>query len=305
MNDMKKILLCTDGSAYSQVCYEYAAWLAQTMGLEIEGEGGAGSTRISNCLVEVLYVTDKRAEKAVQSSDFSGNIGIDSYQKLLRELVNLEAAKAKINHERAEIILQEAKAFFSDRGITQVKLTHETGFLVDLFHKLEEESDIVVLGKRGEHANFATEHLGANVERIVRSSKKPCLVTPKEFQPVNRVAFAYDGGDSCKKALDYLVNLTALQDLELHIISVVTKNEEKTRNNLEDAANKFKKAGFSPTCEILIGNPELEIEKYIEKNYVDLLVMGAYGHSRIRHLVIGSTTAQMLRISHIPICLFR
>ncbi len=32
--------------------------------------------------------------------------------------------------------------------------------------------------------------------------------------------------------------------------------------------------------------------------------MGAYGHHRIRHLVIGSTTAQMLRRCHIPILLF-
>ncbi len=191
---MKKILLCTDGSAYSQVSYEYAAWLANKMDFEIE----------------VLYVTDKRAEKAVQSPDFSGNIGIDSYQQLLKELVDIEAAKAKINHQRAKIILQEAKTFFSDRNISSVKLTHETGFLVDLFHELEGESDLIILGKRGEHANFASEHLGANMERIVRSSKKPCLVTPKQFQAIDRVALAYDGGKSCQKALDYLVHLTAL-----------------------------------------------------------------------------------------------
>lgn len=286
---MKKILLCTDGSAYSQVSYEYAAWLANTMDFEIE----------------VLYVTDERAEKAIQSPDFSGNIGIDSYQQLLKELVNIEATKARVNHERAKIILEEAKTFFSDRNINHVKLTHETGFLVDLFHELEKESDLIILGKRGEHASYATEHLGANIERIVRSSKKPCLVTPKEFQPVNRVVLAYDGGNSCQKALDYLINLTAFQDWELHIISVATKDKAKTQNDLENAVNRLKDAGFAPVWEMLTGNPEIEIEKYIEEKYVDLLVIGAYGHSRIRHLVIGSTTAQILRSSHIPVCLFR
>ena len=286
---MRKILLCTDGSAYSQVSYEYAAWLAKKMDFAIE----------------VLYVTDRRAEKAVQNPDFSGNIGIDSYQQLLKELVNIEASRAKINHDRAKIILQEAKAFFSDRNIDRVKLTHETGFLVDLFHKLEEDSDLVILGKRGEHADFATEHLGANMERIVRSSKKPCLVTPREFQPVHRVLLAYDGGESCQRALDYLAKLPAFKGLELHIICVTTKNEAKTREMLEEVEHKAKMAGFNPKCQVLLGDTESEVEKYVEEQYIDLLLMGAYGHNRIRHLIIGSTTAQMLRSSHIPVCLFR
>jgi nucleotide-binding universal stress UspA family protein len=47
------------------------------------------------------------------------------------------------------------------------------------------------------------------------------------------------------------------------------------------------------------------IASYVEDKDISLLVMGAYGHNRIRHLVIGSTTAQMLRSSHIPVLLFR
>jgi len=33
--------------------------------------------------------------------------------------------------------------------------------------------------------------------------------------------------------------------------------------------------------------------------------MGAYGHSRIRNLVIGSTTTEMLRSCTVPVMLFR
>lgn len=286
---MKKILLCTDGSAYAQVSYEYAAWLAQSMSFSIE----------------VLYVTDLRGEQAVQTSDFSGNIGIDSYQQLLNQLVELEAARAKVNHQRAKIILQEAKQFFSDRDIHGVKLTHETGFLVDLFHKLEGDSDLVILGKRGEHANFATEHLGANMERIVRSSHKPCLVTPREFKPIQRILLAYDGSKSCQKAVDYLAKMSAFRDLELHIICVATHGEENARKNLEAASAIVKASDFNPICEVLQGEPEPEMEKYVEQKNIDLLLMGAYGHSRIRHLVIGSTTAQMLRSCNIPVFLFR
>jgi nucleotide-binding universal stress UspA family protein len=286
---MKKILLCTDGSAYSQVSYEYAAWLAQ-------------QTDIS---IEVLYVTDSRGEQVVGTSDFSGNIGIDSYQQLLNELVEIEANKAKINHKRAKIILQEARHFFDDRQIQNIKLTHETGFLVDLFHELEQDSDLIILGKRGENANFATEHLGANMERIVRSSHKPCLVTPREFQPIKRILLAYDGGKSCQKAIKYLSQSPVFRGLDLHIITVDTGNTEKANRNLSFAQKIMEQVGFNPTLQLLTGNPETEIEKYVADNNIDFLIMGAYGHSRIRHLIIGSTTAQMLRNSHIPVLLFR
>ena len=246
---MKKILLCTDGSAYARVSYEYAAWLAQRKSFAIE----------------VLYVTDRRGEQAVQAPDFSGSIGINSYQQLLIELVELEAARAKVNHQRAKIILQEAQKFFSERGIDTVKLTHETGFLVDLFHKLEGDSDLIILGKRGENANFATEHLGANMERIVRSSHKPCLVTPREFKPINRILLAYDGSKSCQKAVNYLAKSSAFSNLELHIIYVATRGEKAAIENLETASAIVKTAGFNPICEVLQGNPEPEMEKYVEQ----------------------------------------
>ena len=286
---MKKILLCTDGSAYSQVSYEYAAWLAQRL----------------NGTIEVLYVTDKRGEQAAQTADFSGSIGINSYQQLLQELVEVESAKAKINHQRAKIILHGAKQFLSDRRVDNIKLTHETGFLVDLFHELERDNDLIILGKRGENANFADEHLGANMERIVRSSHKPCLVTPRQFQPVNRVLLAYDGGKSCQRAIQYLTQSAAFQDLELHIITVDTGNTEKAQQRLESARKIIETTQLNPVIQLLSGNAEAEIEQYIAGKNIDLLIMGAYGHNRIRHLIIGSTTAQMLRNSHLPVLLFR
>lgn len=286
---MRKILLCTDGSAYARVGYEYVAWLATKMPVEIE----------------VLYVTDTRKKQAVQNPDFSGSIGIDSYQNLLAQLVEVEAKKAKLDHKRAKIILKTAAEFFGDRGIDSVKLTHETGCLVDLFHKFEADTDLVVLGKRGETADFASEHLGANMERIVRSSQKPCLVTPREFQPINRVLLAYDGSESCQKAARYLAELAAFRDLELHIVTVATHGDERAVKHLASAEEVVKIGGFQPRCQLLHGEPEAEIEKYLAANQIDFLIMGAYGHNRIRHLIIGSTTAEMLRRSHLPILMFR
>ncbi|WP_016952431.1 universal stress protein [Anabaena sp. PCC 7108] len=287
---MKRILVCTDGSCFSQSSYQYAAWLAPRL----------------QASIEVLFVSDIRAQKAVSTGDFSATLGIDASRELLNQLVDLEHEKARINHHKAQLTLQAAAQFFTKQGISEVKLTHHTGFLVDSFHEFEAQADLVILGKRGENAEFASGHLGANVERVLRSSSKPSFVTSRNYQPINRILLADDGGKSCQKALEFLITSPAFKGLELHLLTVAKKpGDEAAQAYLKTAEHQVKAGGFIPICQLIQGNPEQEIARYVEAQNINLLIMGAYGHSRIRHLVIGSTTAQILRGSHIPVLLFR
>ncbi len=287
---MKRILLCTDGSSFSQSSYQYAAWLAPRL----------------NAAIEVLYVSDIRTQKTAGTGDWSGSIGIDASKELLNKLVELEHEKAKLNHHKAKFILQNAEHFFATYNISDVKFTHHTGFLVDSLHEFEAQADLIMLGKRGENAEFASGHLGANLERVVRSSHKPCFVTSRNFQPITKILLAYDGGKSCQKALQFLIESPTFKDMELHLLTVAKKQpDEGAMSDLQTAEMKARTAGFVPICQIMHGEPEKIIASYVEKQNINLLIMGAYGHNRIRHLVIGSTTAQMLRSSHIPVLLFR
>ncbi|MGH7999071.1 MAG: universal stress protein [Brasilonema sp.] len=287
---MKRILLCTDGSSFSEGSYHYAAWLAPRL----------------SAAIEVLYVTDIRTQKVATTGDWSGSLGIDASKELLNKLVDLEHEKAKLNHHKAKLILQNAEHFFTANGVSNVKFTNHTGFLVDSLHEFEVHADLIILGKRGENAEFASRHLGANLERVVRFSHKPCLVTSRNFQPIGKILLAYDDGKSCQKALQFLVESTAFKDMELHLLTVAKKQgDEGAMSQLQSAEVKARAGGFVPTCQILHGEPEQVIANYVEKQDINLLIMGAYGHNRIRHLIIGSTTAQMLRSSHIPVLLFR
>jgi nucleotide-binding universal stress UspA family protein len=87
----------------------------------------------------------------------------------------------------------------------------------------------------------------------------------------------------------------------------VTKNETYSRaeNRINEARQILKTPGFNIISTIREGEAEEVINKYITEQNISLLLMGAYGHSRIRHLVIGSTTVQLLRSSNIPVLLFR
>lgn len=286
---MKRILVCTDGSIFSQSSYRYTAWLAHRL--------DAG--------VDILHVTDIRSQKAVSTDNLSGTLGLDTSRDLLEKIVELEHEKARIAHQQSKLILEDAARFFSSEGIA-FNTIHETGFLVDIFHEFESKADAIVLGKRGDHAEFASGHLGSNIERIVRSSHKPCWISSREFQPIERLLLAYDGSPSSQKMLQFIMDSPAFKGLELHILKVAKKSDDATAiSRLKEAEQKSRSAGFEPVCNLLLGHPEAVIGKYIEENQISLLLMGAYGHSRIRHLIVGSTTIQMLRSSRIPVLLFR
>ena len=288
---MKKILLCSDGSTFAENTYRYGAWFA---------------TQLQAEEVDVLCVTDIRGQQAMSTKNLSGSIGIDASENLLNRLVELEHEKAKINHQRAKLVLQKAAQTLKAEGVEQINLLHETGFLVDCLAKFEASYDLIVLGKRGEAAEFASGHLGANLERIVRSSHKPCLVTSRKFKPIERVAIAYDGSPSSHKILQFIADSSIFKDLELHIVTVAKSAADKTAMaQLESAKQLVQQVGFEPVCSVIEGYSEQAISKYVAERDISLLLMGVYGHSRIRHLVIGSTTAQMLRSSHIPVLLFR
>lgn len=287
---MKRILLCTDGSAFSQVSYHYAAWLAIRL----------------IATVDVLYVTNEQSQAAAEARNFSGAIGVDASDTLLHRLVELEHEKAKLSHERAKQILHEAQQIISGDGVETINLMHETGSLVDRFHEFEAQADLIILGKRGEAAELASGHLGSNTERIIRASHKPCLVTSHQFQPIERLMLAYDGSSSCRKMLQFLIDSPAFKGLELHIVTIAKSAEDEASiAGINAAKQQAQTGGFEPVCHVIKGNPEIAIAQYAEAASINLLLMGAYGHSRIRHLVIGSTTTQILRSSHIPVLLFR
>lgn len=290
MHLMKNILLCSDGSAFAENVYRYGAWFANRLEAE----------------VNVLSVTDIRSQQVIPTADLSGSIGIDASEGLLSRLVELEYEKAKLDRQRAKLVLQQAAQILKAEGIDRINLLHETGFIVDCFAKFTANCNLAVLGKRGQNASFASGHLGANLERIIRSIYKPCLVTPQQFQPIERVAIAYDGSQTGQQILDFATHCPVFQGLEVHIVTISTNAEDSTAiAKLRQAEVQIRAAGIEPITSLLVGNPETAIPQYISDLQIGLLVMGAYGHSRIRHLVIGSTTAQILRSSQIPVLVYR
>ncbi|MBK1664158.1 universal stress protein UspA [Rhodospirillum rubrum] len=284
---MSKVLACTDGSIYGASVYDHAVWAA---------------TRLSTG-VEVLHVLDQYRERAV-TFDGSGAIGPDSRDDLLVRLSDLDEVNGRLAQQRSRAILDEAHRHILAAGLADVKLTQRQGSLVDCLGEIESQASLVVIGKRGENAAIAMEHLGANLERVIRASQRPVLVASRAFKPIERIVVAFDGGSSTRKAVDYLSQSPLVRGLPCHLLSV-TKTLGEMDRSLAQAQGVLERGGVEASAESVIGEPEEMICKAVENGAGALLVMGAYGHSRIRRFIVGSTTTTMVRICHSPVLMFR
>ena len=282
---MGRLLALVDGSTYSESVCDHAAW---------------GAARRGSGVTVVHVIGHRQGAK----SDLSGNIGLGARTALLEELAELDAAKAKLAQKRGRAILDDAKARIEAAGVSDVQVRLRTGDLLDTVTEMETDHDLVIIGKRGEAADFAKLHLGSNLERVVRSSTKPTLVCSRAFQPIARFMVAFDDGPSALMAVDHLTRSRVFPGLACTIL-MVGRGTTTEQRALDGAATVLRDAGYDVTAEMVRGEPEEVITERIKGGAADVLIMGAYGHSRIRSLIIGSTTTEMVRGCQIPLLLFR
>ncbi len=284
---MKKILLCIDGSEYARACCGYAAWMSRHTGAQ----------------VEVLHVSEIWQFETPLIADFGGSLGAQPYLALTSQLQEIEARKAATLKEAAETIFKEA-------GVGgRLRFHHRTGVLVDSLDEFEADAqppELVVVGKRGESADFARGHLGSNMERVVRASHQPVLVANRAYAEPTRALVAYDGSPSARIALSWALESPAMKTVPIHVVTVARAGEENAAaERLADASRQLASHGPGVTAQVLAGAPGDAIEQYVATNGINLLLMGAYGHSAIRRFIIGSTTSELVRRCRVPVLLFR
>lgn len=281
-----KLMTLIDGSNYSASVCDHSAWVVEKTGAEIE-------------LIHVLG----RRDSSRDAENLSGSIGLGARTELLAELAELDAQSARLALKQGRAILEDARTRLLEAGVEDVTSKLRHGEIVETIEDFEAEVDLIVIGKRGEAASLNKLHLGSNLERVVRASNKPVLVASRAFKPIKRALVAFDGGDSVKRAIDYMVEHPVFTDIECELLAV--SNEAGFQQQLDQATKRLSDAGYTVTSKIETGQPEAIISKAVENNGYDLLIMGAYGHSRIRNLIIGSTTTEMVRSCLVPVLMFR
>ena len=283
-----RIIAFVDGSSYAASVCDHAAWAA----------AGAPEAR-----VELIHMLGRR-DRSSQPVDLSGSLTLGARSTLMEDLARADAERAKLAQARGRLILENARDRLQAAGVGNVETRQRNDDILHAVRDYEAGADLLVLGKRGEASGFALEHLGSNLERILRSAAKPVLVANRAFRPIRRCLLAYDGGESVARAVHFLADPARFPDLAFHLLNV-GPDTSATRAKMEDAARPLHAAGRDVEIEITDGEPDTVIERTVETGGIDLLAIGAHGHSRIRNLFIGSTTTALIRGCKVPVILVR
>lgn len=283
---MTNILACIDASLYATSVVEHAAWAA----MRLEGT------------VEVLHVIQRKDAVAARH-DLSGAVGLGAKSSLLEELVRIDESEGKLAQEKGRTLLGAAKSHLEELGQQAITLTHRHGGIIETIVEREENADLVIIGKRGASADFAKGHLGSKVERVVRQSTRPVLVASRAFAEPRTILVAFDGGASARKALAFVATSPLFTCLGLHVV-MAGRDDSAHAQNL-NWARELLATRNDCHVDMVDGKPEEVIAGKIAATGAQMLIMGAYGHSPLRAMIVGSTTTEMVRSCTIPVLLFR
>lgn len=283
---MTQVIACIDGSPLTLAVCDYAAWASKQLAAPLE----------------FLHVLGK-SEYPVPA-DLSGNIGLGSREHLLQELAELDEKRGKLALEQGWLMLNEAKARAMADGVVSPTSRQRHGELVDTLRELEGEIRLLVIGRQGEHGDSVGEHIGSHLENVVRTLHRPILVIPADYSEPRRILVAFDGSATTRKAVEMVAASPLFRGLPCHVV-LVGADKTEARDQLDWAQETLEGSGFDVTAEIRQGEVEEVLCAYRTEHAIDLIVMGAYGHSKIREFLVGSTTTQLVRLSKLPLLLLR
>jgi nucleotide-binding universal stress UspA family protein len=282
-----KVMACLDGSIYGDSVTDHAVWAAARMSAPLT----------------FMHVLD-RAAGVAPLANLSGNIGIDAQPKLLEELARLDEQRSRVAAAHGRQLLDRARERATAAGIAAAEGLQRHGGLVEALTELETDVRLIVLGKRGQSADFSKGHLGANLERVARGVHRPVLVASRAFRPIKRFAIAFDGSATSRKAVGMVAESPLLTGLACDLV-MAGQGSATERERLEKSAILLRDRGFEVSVKVNPGDAEAVLAEHVRDNAIDLLVMGAYGHSRVRQLILGSTTTQLIRTCLVPVLLLR
>jgi len=283
---MTHVIACIDGSASAPAVCDYAAWAS----LSLEAP------------LTFLHMLDERQYPV--ATDLSGNIGLGSREHLLDELASLDERRGKLALEQGRIILAAAKERAMSHGVDAPESRQRHGNLLESLQELESETRLLVIGRQGESSVGLSQHVGSQLESVIRIMHRPVLVTPASFQKPESAMLAFDGSATARKGVEMLAASPLFKGLPIHLITVGPVSDESSAQ-LGWAQKVLLDAGFTVRAETRSGDIEPTLHTYQKEHGIDLLVMGAYGHSRIRQFLVGSTTTNMLRSTTSPLLLLR
>ena len=270
---LKDVVVNLSGATPQDFAAEYAVSVAKTFGAHVTG---------------IAFVYEPVIPDTVM-----GGIPTDLIEIQREE--NTKAAKAAVDRF-------EAAAKTNDVSAAARMLDASLAGAATTFGQIARRFDTSVVGQASPERGAAEELM---IEGALFESGRPLIVVPyiqKQGLKLDRVILSWDGGRMAARAIaDAMPLLARAKAVDLVIVTERGKNEEITgvtmsehlaRHGVAAAVKRIAKGDIAVQDAIL---------DYVADSGADLIVMGGYGHSRLREFILGGVTRSILKSMTVPV----
>ncbi len=272
---IETVLIATDGSEAAAAAERYGVALASRIGAKVQGISVVEERWARGLRAEGLDVTPPPAE------------GIESFLKARAEAACRRLAE-RARSQGVENVCESVQGVADDRIV-------ERG----------QRADLIVVGRDGEHAAHRTALIGSTVDGVLRKTSKPAVVVPDGAELAGPLLLAFDGSPGSRIAARLAVELADRMGESIHVF-VDSKDKGRSAQRFDEVRRLL--GGLQvPIRESAstLGRPDAKIVDAAKEAGAGLIVMGAFGRSRIHEYFLGSNSAAVVRTSPVAVLLAR
>ena len=214
----------------------------------------------------------------------------------------------ELQREENSKIARDAISRF-EAGVKKAGVASETrqldatfGGAATLFAQVARRFDISVVAQ-AQREQGATDEL--IIEGALFESGRPVIVVPyiqKNGLTLERVLACWDGGRTAARAIaDAMPFLERAKAVDLVIVAEERKNDEITGVRMSEHLTRH---GVAVSVK-RIAKGDLAVQdvilSYAADSGADFMVMGGYGHSRLREFILGGVTRGILNSMTVPV----
>lgn len=276
---MSRVIACIDSSPCINAIAEAAAWVAR-------------ETKRELVLLQVLDYYPA----SYHLGEISGVIGFESNAMLLKELAELEQKQSELAIDYSNNLLKHISEMILDKyGLESTKIQEKGDFLEQSFSVLR-ETDFVVIGKVGERAAEKNKPIGSNVENFIRGANCTVMTVGENFKIPTRFIFAYEYSPTCLNIMQRISQSDLLKTLQCHLLYVGDHPEV-----LKNPEEYLRTAGLDVVTVYRYGDVAENILEYQQELGIQMIVLGAFSHSKLHQFFLGSIATSIFRNASVPL----
>ncbi len=267
MGEISTILLATDGTEFSEGAVQEALFFANACGAKLN----------------VLHIVkvDLEQEFSTHAQQSVGAIKIAPHLDKIKEMAaSLEVdcnIQVKESSNPAKAIVDESKTL---------------------------SSDVIIMGRHGK-TGMAKFFVGSVTAEVIGYTPPKVLVVPKDFiLSGNSLLVALDGSPHSNAAADEAISMCSQCPAIKKVVALSVAENDSHVDYAKELIGSFlkklqsKKDSVQVEALAEVGNPNTIITNKAKEHNVDLVVVGGYGKSGVKKLLMGSVAEKVIALSH-------